>query len=113
MALLDDLISKKNEYVNLRDKVNDILSSLNNSVSSLRGPSSNIGTYYAVNGQSADKNTIRNNRSNLLIKRDYITNTVIPAINDKISGIESEIRQEEERIRKEQEKKKQEENEEK
>lgn len=101
MALLDDLYSKKNSYINLRDKINDVLGSLNSGISSLEQPSSNIGVFYAINGQSADLNIIRNKKNELLNKRDYITQNVIPAINDKISNIEADIRNEEERIRRE------------
>lgn len=101
MALLDDLYSKKNSYINLRNKINDVLGSLNSSISSFEQPSSNIGVFYAINGQSADLNIIRNKKNELLNKRDYITQNVIPAINDKISNIEADIRNEEERIRRE------------
>ncbi len=101
MALLDDLYSKKSSYINLRDRVSDVVGSLNSSISSLEQPSSNIGVFYAINGQSADQNMINNNKNNLLSKRDYINQNVIPAINDKISDIETDIRNEEERIRRE------------
>lgn len=101
MALLDDLYSKKSSYINLRDRVSDVVGSLNSSISSLEQPSSNIGAFYAINGQSADQNMINNNKNNLLSKRDYINQNVIPAINDKISDIETDIRNEEERIRRE------------
>lgn len=101
MALLDDLHSKKSSYINLRDRVNDVLNSLNASISSLEQSGSNIGSFYAINGQSADQNIINNNKNNLLSKQDYIRRNVIPAINDKISNIETDIRNEEERIRRE------------
>lgn len=101
MALLDDLYSKKSSYINLRDKISDVVGSLNSSISSLEQPGSNIGIFYAINGQSADQNMINKNKNNLLSKRDYINQNVIPAINDKISDIETDIRNEEERIRRE------------
>lgn len=102
MASIYELNQKKNQYMNLKNSVTDIINSLNSNISILETPSSNIGIYYEVNGQSADKNAIYNEKKKLIDKRDYLNNCVIPAINDNINSIQNDIKQEEARIEEQQ-----------
>ncbi|MEG1987459.1 MAG: hypothetical protein RR047_03235 [Bacilli bacterium] len=97
MALLDSLISNRNQIMALKEQVNLVLINLNQSISSVEPASNKIGTYFNIDATSADNGKLLKNT--LIAKRDHITNAVLPAIQGTIGSINQQIANEEEAIR--------------
>ncbi|MEG2283423.1 MAG: hypothetical protein RSB99_02210 [Bacilli bacterium] len=99
MALLDSLISNRNQIMALKEQVNLVLINLNQSISSVEPASNKIGTYFNIDATSADNGKLLNLKNTLIAKRDHITNAVLPAIQGTIGSINQQIANEEEAIR--------------
>ena len=110
MANLSDLYDKKRKYENLRGSIEQIISSLNIGINNLEYAASNIPNYYNVNTLSADNGKTGIIRGSLMDKKNFLSNTIIPAINNAIYGVNVEIQRtiEENRRREEEERKKRE-----
>ena len=85
-------------YTNLKSYVSSIVNDLNSAISNLSGVDSNVKNKYLVD----DENTPVESRISTLITnmsstRDYLRDTIIPAIDSAITGTNKKIQKLEEK----------------
>lgn len=88
---MDDLISKRRKYKNLRDNIKNIIGYLNNAIENLDTPSDKIASYYTIDSISIDKNKLSTARESLINRRNYLENTVLEKIRKEIRELDNEI----------------------
>lgn len=90
-----ELRNKREKYYTLLDNVNSLKRQVNSAASSVSSASV-IGDYFAIDGMSADNNTIKNVSVDIDNILQEIDNRIIPGINNKISYLNREIERAEE-----------------
>lgn len=94
MNNVDELLSKKRKYKNLKSNINLIISKLNSSIENLEVPSNEIKKIYNVDSISIDEGALNSVREKLTNKKNYLRNNVLYAINKELNKVEQEIESE-------------------
>lgn len=82
----------KKRFETLKDNLNNsVIPSLNGIKSTLDNADELMGNAYVLNGSGADNGSISNNSSKVEDVKNYISNNVIPAINNKIRDLRNTI----------------------
>ena len=90
MASSEELMKKRREYYRLLDNVKELAGSLSVSYNDMEY-AINIGEYFTIDEIAADNNKIKKIRETVDSSRDYLNNSVIPAIISKINQLSNEI----------------------
>lgn len=91
MSLLQELEYERNKYYRLLDDINSIYSNIDNCIDDLDNADIELSKYYLVNDESADDKKINNTISNLTSINEVLKDTIIPAINSKITQLNDDI----------------------
>lgn len=107
MASSSELINQRQKYYTLKENVSKLITNFSSSIESIE-PALKINECFAIDEVSADGGKINSINSSLVETKNKLNNEVIPAINNKINSLNSEIqaaldREEEERRREEEE----------
>lgn len=94
MDNVDELLSKKRKYKNLKSNINLIISKLNSSIENLEVPSNEIKKIYNVDSISIDEGALNSVREKLTNKKNYLRNNILYAINKELNKVEQEIESE-------------------
>ena len=76
---------KLNQYINLRDNVSNIISSLNNGSDRIDTANLKINEYYLIDDVPADNGKISNVKNNINQVRDILRNSIQPSIEEHIN----------------------------
>ena len=106
MDLITKLTNDKNMYQKLKDQVQLVIRNLENVILNLEGPSKNIGSAYSINGESADKGTLKKVFDSVETKKNYLKNKILPDLDNKMAAASKGIEEEYERIAAEEAKRK-------
>lgn len=91
MSLLQELEYERNKYYRLLDDINSIYTNIDNCIDNLDNADLELSKYYLVNEESADEKKIYNTISNLTSTKEVLKDTIIPAINNKITQLNNDI----------------------
>lgn len=91
MALSTDLMSERSRYYTFKDQVSNLASELLVSYNNLYKVSQHIKETYQVNNDSGDRGKFKISCNALKSKYDLLVNSTIPAINNKIDELDSQI----------------------
>ena len=94
MDNVDELLSKKRKYKNLKSNINLIISKLNSSIENLEVPSNEIKKIYNVDSISIDEGALNSVREKLTNKKNYLRNNILYAITKELNKVEQEIESE-------------------
>lgn len=94
MATLYDMQTRLRHFYNLKEDLNSVITYINNSIDDLNPSVKNILMAYSVDENSKASTLLSKNLENLISKRDFIKNTVIPEINLEISKLKKMIEEE-------------------
>jgi hypothetical protein len=90
MSSSEELMKKRREYYRLLDNVKELTVSLSASYNDMED-AINIGEYFTIDEMAADNGKIKKIRETVDSSRDYLNNTVIPAIVSKINQLSNDI----------------------
>ena len=90
MTSSEELMKKRREYYRLLDNVKELAGSLSASYNDMED-AINIGEYFTIDEMAADNGKIKKIRETVDSSRDYLNNTVIPAIVSKINQLSNDI----------------------
>ena len=90
MSSSEELMKKRREYYRLLDNVKELTVSLSASYNDMED-AINIGEYFTIDEMAADNGKIKKVRETVDSSRDYLNNTVIPAIVSKINQLSNDI----------------------
>ncbi len=91
MALSTDLMAERSRYYTFKDQVSNLARELLVSYNNLYKVSQHIKETYQVNNDSGDRGKFKNSCNALKSKYDLLVNSTIPAINNKIDELDSQI----------------------
>lgn len=91
MSLLQELEYERNKYYRLLDDVNSIYANLEKCIDNLDNADLELAKYYLVNDEGADEKKINNTISNITSTSEVLKETIIPAINNKITQLNNDI----------------------
>lgn len=91
MDNIEDLLSKKRKYKNLKSNINIIINKLNSAIENLEIPATRIKKIYNIDSISIDENRINSIRQKLIDKRNYLKNNVLYSINKELNELEDNI----------------------
>lgn len=95
MSTLSDLYSKKRKYKNLKSDITDIIGYIEKTINSIGEAPTSISNCYFVDEEKADKGKISSIKQKLQEQKKLLSNTIYPAIKEKIRKIENQITDEE------------------
>lgn len=81
---MDNLSVEKAKYERLKTKVKYMIKYLNNCIEKLQVPALKIDDYYNIDNISIDEKNLTNIRDNYISRRNYLNNTVLVEIENKI-----------------------------
>ena len=91
MDNVEELLTKKRKYENLKSNINSIINKLTSAIENLEIPANRIKNSYNIDSNSIDENKINGVRQNLINKKNYLVNTVLYAINKDLKEIKEKI----------------------
>lgn len=91
MDNVDELLSNKRKYKNLKSNINSIINKLNNSIENLEIPSNRIKNIYTIDSLSIDVGKLNSVREDLIARRNYLKNNVLYKINEELKEIEEKL----------------------
>lgn len=91
MDNVDDLLSKKRKYKNLKTNIKTIIEKLESTIENLETPANKIKGLYNIDSISIDEGKLNFVRQNLIDRKNYLKNTILNSINKKINEIEDSI----------------------
>ena len=91
MDNVDELLSNKRKYKNLKSNINSIINKLNNSIENLEIPSNRIKNIYNIDSLSIDVGKLNSVREDLIARRNYLKNNVLYKINEELKEIEEKL----------------------
>ena len=81
---MDNLSMEKAKYEKLKTKVKYMIKYLNDCIEKLQVPALKINEYYNIDNTSIDGGNLTNVRDNYISRRNYLKNTILVEIENKI-----------------------------
>lgn len=97
MESSEQLIAERNQYVAYRDQVKILYNKMVDCYNDYFAVSGKISESYQINGESGDKGVVAPSCESLKDSYELLINSTIPAINNKIDQLNSQIRRAQER----------------
>lgn len=94
MVTLYELEKTRNRYYSLKDELDYLLNYLNSSIDSLSVASDTLSQACNVDNNSSLGDSVAEERNNLIYRRDFIKETIIPNINLEINRLKKLIEEE-------------------
>ena len=91
MNTLYELKKERNQYYDLKDKLYYIVKRLDLSVDCISPASDTYKYVYTIDSVVANNDKLNKLKKELLDKRNYISNVIIPKINERIYNLNLEI----------------------
>lgn len=91
MESVEELLTKKRKYENLKANINSIINKLTSAIENLETPVNRIKNSYSIDSISIDENKINDVRQNLINKKNYLVNNVLYTINKNLKEIKEKI----------------------
>jgi len=92
MSKSNQLRNKQRAYYSLLENVSSFTSKLKSAYTQLEN-STKINSSFLIDSEPADNQDIKNSRDEIKRISDYLSSTIIPAIQNKISNLSREISQ--------------------
>lgn len=86
----EELMKKRREYYRLLDNVKELTSKLSVSYNDMEN-AINIGEHFTIDDIAADNGKIKKVRETIDDSKNYLNNTIIPAIVSKINQLSNDI----------------------
>lgn len=93
MENIYELKRKRDQYYNLKDRLQLTVNNLNNTIDSLNSSDHRIDSCYTIDGAKADNNKLSSYKASLEGHKNKILYTVIPSIDREISNLRWKIQQ--------------------
>lgn len=91
MDELEKLRRDKNQSYDLKSSLNSIIKKLNQAITDLDVAILNIQKYYTVNDNGVGCSELKDTRSQLIHRRNYIQNVILPELNQSIQKMRQQI----------------------
>ncbi len=86
-----DLIRDKGNYEYFKNEIYRMIGYLNNAISLLESSKDKVDSSFSLDDSKADEGKINSIYNRLVAERDFLQNTCIPSINQKISNVKKAI----------------------
>ena len=88
---MDELLSKKRKYENLKTNVTSVINKLNSAIENLEVPANKIKNSYIIDSVSVENNKLSVVKQNLINKKNYLVNNVLYSIKQELIEIKQQI----------------------